>query len=61
MLSLSLPQLQIQEQNEIDDLRRKLQDLSQLHEATRNELQSLKIKHKDILSEKVLFRYGIRT
>uniref|UniRef100_A0A5B7C3W1 Protein ARMADILLO REPEAT KINESIN1 n=1 Tax=Davidia involucrata TaxID=16924 RepID=A0A5B7C3W1_DAVIN len=45
---------QIQGQKEIDELRVKLQEMHKLHEMTDDELQSLKSKYKDLLSEKVM-------
>lgn len=49
---------QVEEQNDIDNLRIKLEEISQLHDATENELQSLKSDYKDLLSEKVGLIYG---
>ncbi|KAA8539266.1 hypothetical protein F0562_025958 [Nyssa sinensis] len=45
---------QIQGQKEIDELRVKLQEMHKLHKLTEDELQSLKSKYKDLLSEKVM-------
>ncbi|XP_044508676.1 kinesin-like protein KIN-UC isoform X2 [Mangifera indica] len=42
----------VQEQNEINELRVKLQEMYQLHESTVNELQSLKSEFKNLLDEK---------
>lgn len=58
LLSHSL-KLQIQDQNDIDNLRMKLQEMSQLHDATANELHSLKLEYRNLLSEKVSLEYEI--
>ncbi|KAL3523496.1 hypothetical protein ACH5RR_016330 [Cinchona calisaya] len=44
--------VQIQEQKEIRELKSKLQEMHQMHEATVNELQSLKTEHNNLQSDK---------
>ncbi|WOG88003.1 hypothetical protein DCAR_0207236 [Daucus carota subsp. sativus] len=45
--------IQISEKKEIGDLRRRIQEVSQLHDVTLDELQSLKSDYKDLLSDKI--------
>lgn len=45
--------LQVSEKKEIGNLKRRMKEVSQLHDATLNELQSLKSEYKDLLSDKV--------
>lgn len=49
--------MQIKEKDDIDSLKMKLQEISQLQEVTVNELQSLKSEHGNLLSEKVSLGY----
>ncbi|XP_027104935.1 kinesin-like protein KIN-UC isoform X7 [Coffea arabica] len=44
--------VQIEEQKEIRELKSRLQEMHQVHEATGNELQSLKKEHNDLEAEK---------
>ncbi|KAK1382499.1 kinesin-like protein KIN-UC [Heracleum sosnowskyi] len=44
---------QVSEKKEIGNLRRRIQEVSQLHDVTLNELQSLKSEYKDVLSDKI--------
>ncbi|KAL8090383.1 hypothetical protein AgCh_039743 [Apium graveolens] len=45
--------IQVSEKKEIGNLRRRIKEVSQLHETTLNELQSLKSEYKDLLSDKI--------
>lgn len=45
--------VQVSEKKEIGNLKRRIQEVSQLHDVTLNELQSLKSEYKDLLSDKI--------